>query len=63
MPLIQRLPVQPVGGILVMTIQKHVVATMRPFRTNNHLFILAAAAVTAAPFAGLAWRAQQWLGW
>ncbi len=36
---------------------------MKFLRTDNPLFILAAAVLTAAPFAGLAWRAHEWFGW
>jgi hypothetical protein len=36
---------------------------MKSNRTNNPLFMLAAAVVTAAPFVGLAWRTREWLGW
>lgn len=36
---------------------------MKSIRTNSPLFILAAAALTAVPFVGLAWRAHEWFGW
>jgi hypothetical protein len=37
--------------------------TMKSFRMNSPLIVLAAAMVTVAPFVGLAWRTRQWLGW
>ena len=36
---------------------------MKSIRMSNPVFILAAAALTAVPFIGLAWRAHEWLGW
>ena len=36
---------------------------MKSFQTNNLLFVLTTAVLTAAPFLGLAWRTREWLGW
>lgn len=36
---------------------------MKSARMNRSLLALAAAALIAAPFLGLAWRTSEWLGW
>lgn len=54
---------QPAGGIFVYGDPKPDGGNMKSIRMNSPLFILAAAVLTAVPFAGLAWRAHEWLGW
>ncbi|MDX8450963.1 hypothetical protein [Mesorhizobium captivum] len=54
---------QPAGGIFVYGDPNSGGGNMKSFRTNNPVFILAAAMLTAAPFVGLAWRVHEWLGW
>ncbi|MGT2468580.1 hypothetical protein ACVOMV_33175 [Mesorhizobium atlanticum] len=36
---------------------------MKTLPINSPVLVLAAAVVTLAPFAGLAWRTREWLGW
>jgi hypothetical protein len=36
---------------------------MKTLPINSPVLVLAAAVVTLAPIAGLAWRTREWLGW
>ncbi|MET3596252.1 MULTISPECIES: hypothetical protein [Mesorhizobium] len=54
---------QPADGIFVYGDLSSGDGNMKSSRTNNPVFILAAAVMTAAPFIGLAWRVHEWLGW
>ncbi|TIQ26783.1 MAG: hypothetical protein E5X48_33615 [Mesorhizobium sp.] len=53
---------QPGGSNFVYGDQNLCGGKMKSIRMNSPIFILATAVLTAAPFAGLAWRAYEWLG-